>query len=583
MTFLPIVVRELRVAARKRRTFWLRVVAALVALIVGSGILMLSMAGAFRTAALGGVLFQVLTRLALFTACAAGLFFTADCLSEEKREGTLGFLFLTDLRGYDVAGGKLLATSLRAFFALLAVFPILAVTLTMGGVTGAAFWKGTFALVNALFCSLTAGLFVSAISRDSQKALGGTLFLIIVWLAGGPMADWILSLIKKRAFAPFLSLSSPYYVFGLAGSWGPAPYWTGLLITQAIAWMLFSLASLLVPRTWQERPARTASATSTFSYAWRYGGRRRRTALRQKLIGRNPVLWLASRERWQSVGVWIFAVVVVGLLVLLFALNLPPAEAMLWSAISGISAWVLYLWAASQANRFFVEARRSGMVELILATPLSVNDIVNGQWRALGRMFAAPIFLILLMNLVGSFLGQRVTWAGFAGQIGSAPPWLLTFGAALAGTATTIANLLALAWFGMWMGLTSRNYSLATLKTLVSVQIIPALVISFASSIGIMLLVMPVLMRGVVAPGQRGMPSASLMSWFPLLTVATGAALTLAKDIGFIVWARRRLYSSFREQASPGMAMLRPVPPAITPPVIPPPVIPAPPPLAPQP
>ena len=27
---------------------------------------------------------------------------TADCLSEEKREGTLGLLFLTDLRGYDI-------------------------------------------------------------------------------------------------------------------------------------------------------------------------------------------------------------------------------------------------------------------------------------------------------------------------------------------------------------------------------------------------------------------------------------------------------------------------------------------------
>ena len=34
MTFLPIVARELRVAARKRSTFWLRVIAALVSLVI---------------------------------------------------------------------------------------------------------------------------------------------------------------------------------------------------------------------------------------------------------------------------------------------------------------------------------------------------------------------------------------------------------------------------------------------------------------------------------------------------------------------------------------------------------------------
>ena len=43
----------------------------------------------------------------------------------------------------------------------------------MGGVTGAQFWETTLALVNALFCSLAAGMFVSAISRDPQKAMAG--------------------------------------------------------------------------------------------------------------------------------------------------------------------------------------------------------------------------------------------------------------------------------------------------------------------------------------------------------------------------------------------------------------------------
>ena len=154
MTFLPIIDRELRVAARKRSTFWLRVASALVGMVIGGGIMMLSRIGAFGASAMGDALFGVLTWLALLVALAAGLFFTSDCLSEEKREGTLGFLFLTDLRGYDVVGGKLLATSLRVTYALMSVIPILAVTFLMGAVSGPQYWKTALALLNALFFSL---------------------------------------------------------------------------------------------------------------------------------------------------------------------------------------------------------------------------------------------------------------------------------------------------------------------------------------------------------------------------------------------------------------------------------------------
>src|SRR6267378_5478794 len=152
MTFLPVAERELRVAARKRNTFRVRVIAALVAWIIGSGVLVLSKVGpGFGTPSLGRGLFSVLTWLSLAVALSAGLFFTSDCLSEEKREGTLGFLFLTDLRGYDVVAGKLLATSLRGLFALLALFPVLAITLLMGGVEAGQFWRTLLALSHALF------------------------------------------------------------------------------------------------------------------------------------------------------------------------------------------------------------------------------------------------------------------------------------------------------------------------------------------------------------------------------------------------------------------------------------------------
>src|ERR1041385_1755399 len=143
MTFLPIVERELRVAARRRGTFWLRIMAALIALVIGGGFIgleyMQDVLSGGSQLRLGGPVFKTLTWMSFAAALSAGLFFTADCLSEEKREGTLGFLFLTDLRGTDVVLGKLAATSLRCVFALLAVFPVLAITQLMGGVPTAHF------------------------------------------------------------------------------------------------------------------------------------------------------------------------------------------------------------------------------------------------------------------------------------------------------------------------------------------------------------------------------------------------------------------------------------------------------------
>ena len=114
MTFLPVVERELRVASRKRSTFRVRTYAAVAALLIGTVFFLLTTFGpGFGMLNLGKGLFSTLTWLNLAVALCAGLFFTSDCLSEEKREGTIGFLFLTDLRGHDVVLGKLLATSLK--------------------------------------------------------------------------------------------------------------------------------------------------------------------------------------------------------------------------------------------------------------------------------------------------------------------------------------------------------------------------------------------------------------------------------------------------------------------------------------
>src|SRR3954469_20027053 len=131
MTFLPIVTRELRVAARKRSTYWIRFAFATLALALGAWSFLTFQFVGFGMVA-GKILFAGLTGLIWLYAVLGGIFKTADALSEEKREGTLGLLFLTDLKGYDIVFGKIVAASVNWFFGLLALFPVLALSLLMG-------------------------------------------------------------------------------------------------------------------------------------------------------------------------------------------------------------------------------------------------------------------------------------------------------------------------------------------------------------------------------------------------------------------------------------------------------------------
>src|SRR5436190_3632891 len=141
MTFLPIVARELRVASRKRSTYWVRTIAALAVLVLGAFFFLMLQRDQTTPHEIAQVLFGLLTGSAVLYSLFSGVGSTADSLSEEKREGTFGLLFLTDLKGYDVVLGKLAASSLNGIYGMMAVLPMMAIPLLMGGVSPAQFGR----------------------------------------------------------------------------------------------------------------------------------------------------------------------------------------------------------------------------------------------------------------------------------------------------------------------------------------------------------------------------------------------------------------------------------------------------------
>ncbi|MGZ8939645.1 MAG: ABC transporter permease, partial [Limisphaerales bacterium] len=215
MQLLPVVQRELLVAARQRMTYLARTISAGVLLPI---FVALHSLHSTQPAFAGQHILNVLSIIVFFEGMLAGIRYTSDCLSEERREGTLGLLFLTDLTGLDIVLGKVIARGLRAIFNLLATFPILALTLFIGGVTGAQITAVCLTLVVCVLFSLGAGAFISSRGYRERNVLLGTL-LLLIFITFAPL---LLNSLSIRIFGYYgfvdtILRLSPYYAFSEAG------------------------------------------------------------------------------------------------------------------------------------------------------------------------------------------------------------------------------------------------------------------------------------------------------------------------------------------------------------------------------
>lgn len=527
MTFLPIVERELRVASRRRSTYWLRSGAAAAVIVLGIWLFLMLQRSPPRELAMS--LFCVLTAVAVFSALFSGVRATADCLSEEKRQGTLGLLFLTDLKGYDVVLGKLVATSLSAFYGILATVPMLAIPLLMGGITLGEFGRMALVAINTLFFSLALGMSVSALSRSPQKAMAATLLFLLLIAAVLPAAGSLLAALGKTIrIEPVFLLPSPGYSYYLAldkaFKASGIYFWYSLAVVHGLAWVCLVLACLIVPRTWQDRPGGVRALRWRERWQlWSYGSPCERTAFRRRLLDRNAFYWLAARVRFKPAVVWGFF----GLLACAWVWGLAKFhrdwlnEGMYFTTALLVNL-TLRCWFAGEATRPLAEERKAGTLELLLSSPLSVQEIMRGQRLALLRQFLGPVLVALLVEC---FFLLAILRENFADGERS-----FTTALWLAGMVMLVADLVALYWVGMWQGLTAKNPARAASGSLSRVLIVPWLLIAF-----VMLLVVLASMSGVREPDP----------WWKFF-LALWFVLGLLVDFGFSAYACHKLFTEFR-------------------------------------
>jgi len=530
-----IVERELRVAARRPKTYRLRWIMAMVAFLsIGWAVWAFLQ---FRGAGLVGTqVFSYLGQLVFVVCLFAGMADTADCLSEEKREGTLGLLFLTDLKGCHIVIGKLLATSLHSIYGLLAAVPSFALLLFVGGVQGQQLFQLTLALLNALFFSLAGGLFISAMSRNQKKAANGAAFLMILfWLGPMALSEWLRTRAGSWEFtvlADSIALFSPgHTVDSVFGAGVSSRFWWSLLTTQGAAWTFLFLACRILPNAWKDKPVGpTGVPWKDRLQQWSYGKPAKRAALRRTLLNQNAFYWLASRERLRALSTWLLILGVLVAIAILWGCLIPrfePLPAFTMTAIT-LNAVLKLEFAATAARSLAVE-RHAGTLELILSTPLSVRSILRGQWLALRRHYLAPVLVLVALDVSMSlalWLSDAATLSQMSDGTFTGLTYVVLTLAAM--TMMLVVDLVALGWMGMWTGLNARLPSHAASPTVLTILVVPwVILLTTQTSIAIL----------------KTAWMTELKFWHFLLA---WFGIGLAIDLFAILWSRRRLNREFR-------------------------------------
>ncbi len=532
----PVLERELRVASRRPATWRLRLATGIVGAVATAACFWFYGGLGGASMAAGSALFTTLGIACGAWAMIAGCQRTADSIGRERREGTLGLLFLTDLSGWDVVLGKLAAAGCEIAYQLLALVPMMAIPLLVGGVTLSALGMLLLALANGLVLALSFGLLGSLWSRDPRQAVGLAFSFVLAttvfpWgLLGflssrenaGPVADYM-AVVLPSPVVPFLvvlpamSLVPMRSVFAAVG------------LQSLFSFLVLAYTARQVRGVWRQGGKRGWKARwRDFVDRLRYGNEGVRARRRPPLLALGAWVWLSRRERWKPLLPWILVVSLLGIEIWIArTIGAQWAMGELSSVVPMVFHWLIRMWVAAECVVTLGEQRASGALELLLTTPLVPGEILRQQRRSVVGLLAGPWALLLANDLcfVGWIVGtDKTDNLRFA-------LWMH-----LCAIATSPLHAWAMRWVGTWHVLAGKASNLAVGRAMNGVLFLPGVVGGLLAQGAAM-----VSERFEVQHGGRAALGA--MVWL---------AVQCAWSTGSALRHRRRVLAGFRDQVTAG-------------------------------
>jgi len=457
MSVLPLVERQLRVRARSPACYWMRLAAALAGILVCLPALTLFGGANSNQAEMGASAFNGLVVAAFILCCFSG-FLTVDGISRERREGTLGLLFLTRVRVLDVLLGNFGAAGLAGLCALAAGVPVLILPILTGGVSGGEAARKVLALFDMMILSLAAGLWASARGRGWWSCARSAALVLWAAVLGPLLLDWPGPLAALEAADDVIYRKAAGF------------YWCSIVAMHALSWLLVLGAGLRLRRALREdeeapvpraNPAAAHQAPPEFRLANIKMNFQRHKPLAE---GEAPLAWLLRRQRGVRMVVWAGALLGTAVYSgnFFFARFIRGTWGVYSAWGTGLAISImqscLFAWAAS---RYFAESRRDGELELLMTTPEGAKNMLASQWQWLKKVFGWPTVALVAPSVV---VGLLVVLFNYKWWNGMAP---YVVSSQLFKAMNTVAGVGALLWVGMWCGWSGRSQGRAIARIVI--------------------------------------------------------------------------------------------------------------------
>ena len=248
MIFLALLTKELRLRFRNERAIWVLVV--YVIILGGIGMIVLASASTNVTpysnplSDTGRNLYILLSILQFFLISFITPAFTATAINGEKERQTYDLLLSSQLSGFALAGGKLLAGLMNALLLIAAAIPLFSLVFFFGGVS-----PGQFLAMLTIFCVTaflfgTIGLFLSTILRRPAASTATAYLISLLWL-GFPLLLPALIGFQRLTLNDTMTLANIHPVLALLST-EPAFPWIGPGWLSLPPWVSFACVNMLV-------------------------------------------------------------------------------------------------------------------------------------------------------------------------------------------------------------------------------------------------------------------------------------------------------------------------------------------------
>ncbi|GCE20271.1 ABC transporter permease [Dictyobacter kobayashii] len=279
MTFMALLIKEMRLRMRRERTIWLIVVYILLLGLLG----WLDISVSSSAAAYGGNwtnigigLYTMLLIVQLFLILFITPAFTATTVNGEKERQTFDLLLCSRLSSTSLITGKLLAGLINAFLLIAASIPIFSLVFFFGGVSPLQALEALLVFILTAILAASLGIFCSTLVARPAISTALSYVLLLLWLGLPLLFAILIPTNSNRApsylmWHPVMALLSTFNYGGLSpnniynvGPFNLAIWQTYSIFNVLATLILIGLSLWLVkPQAWQRLRLRTHKNDAT--------------------------------------------------------------------------------------------------------------------------------------------------------------------------------------------------------------------------------------------------------------------------------------------------------------------------------